>query len=160
MYAKVEMINIQRQKAALAIAMHDNDSAIAILNQAATDIAKQDPKLKEEIDIDLCFLLRDAGQADEARKKWQQLTLKNVKNVRMQLFALCADVDANKLAEAEKKYKALLNDVTGTPMEVTAHEQYLRICEKRDDADAVQNVANQILALDPTNALALKVIQK
>lgn len=158
-YGKAELVNIQRQKAALSFAMHDTDSAIAILSQAASDIAKQEPKLKEEIDIDLCFLLRDAGQADEARKKWQQLMLRNVKNARMQLFALCSDVDANKLVEAEKKYKVLLNEVTGTPMEVPALEQYLRICEKRGDADAMKNVAKQILALDPANEIALKADQ-
>lgn len=158
-YGKTELVNIQRQKAALSIAMHDTDAAIAILNQAASDIAKQDPKLKEEIDIDLCFLLRDAGQADEARKKWQQLMLRNVKNARMQLFALCSDVDAGKLVEAEKKYKVLLNEVTGTPMEVPALEQYLRICDKRGDTDAKKAVAKQILALDPVNEIALQADQ-
>lgn len=158
-YGKIEIVNIQRQKAVLSITMHDKEGAIAILNQAASDIAKIDPKLKEDIDIDLCFLLRDVGQTDEARKKWQQLMLRNVKNARMQLFAICYDVDSNKLAEAEKKYKVLLNEVMGTPIEIAAHEQYLRICEKREDENGKKETAQQILALDPANELALKVFQ-
>jgi len=156
-YATNDLISILRQRAAFAIVTNDSNAAIDNLNKAA-DLAKNDKKLRGEIDVDLCLLLRETGNNDEARKKWQSLILNNVKSPRLSLLNLCFDVDNNKLAEAEKKYNALIDSVTGTPLEVSVLEQYLRIKQLKDEKDEIKTTAERILALDPANVHAQKAL--
>ncbi len=156
-YAANDLISILRQRAAFAIAANDTAAAIDTLNKAA-DMAKSDKKLRSEIDVDLCLLLRETGNNDDARKKWQSLILNNVKSPRFSLLNLCFDVDNNKLAEAEKKYLALIDSVVGTSLEVSVLEQYLRIKVLKDEKDEIKTTAERILALDPANPHAQKAL--
>lgn len=154
---KKVIVEIMRKKAADLVVDGKVDEAVAALANASSEI--QDPKQREEIDIDRCFLMREATPA-EAKKLQQTLILRGAKSEKMSLLGLCFDIDSEKYNEANSKLDMLLKS-DNVAIRISALEQKLRMHDKRgDSADLIKETANALLSISPEHPAAKAALSK
>lgn len=147
-------IALLRQKSACLVQQHNPQEAIATLRRAS---AEADPKLREDIDTDACFLLREASP-EEAKKAFQSLKIRNVKSEKFTLLSLCFDIDDHAFDEADAKITALLASAPA-PVKIPALEQKIRLQKLRGDSQPdISKTAQALLALAPHNAMAKEAL--
>ena len=153
-FDKASFIAVLRQKSTCLIQLGDNDTALATLRQAS---AEADPKTRDEIETDICFLLRETSP-DEAKKMQQSLVLRGTVSDKNTLLNACFDMDEGKFTDAEAKLNALIQP--DSPMAVSALEQKIRLQQKRGDSDdKIRETALTLSKLAPSNAIAKALLQ-
>lgn len=143
-----------RQKSAWLLESGKPQDAIEVLRTASADA---DKKVRDDIDIEICFLLREVALPD-AKKLWQSIALRGVKSEFMTLLSLMFDIDADKYSEAETKIETLLKSENPI-VKLQTLEQKLRLQTKREDAkDDLVATAKSIYALDNQNVKAREIL--
>lgn len=164
-------IAVLRQKSACLVQNGQIDDAVNALKDASAVIDKairsnaDSPtppanlqKLREEIDVETCFLLRESSPAD-AKKLQQSLMLRGAKTEKAILLNLAFDIDAMRFAEAKNKIDTLLqsaNDFIVT----AALEQKLTLLQKQQAPhETLCATARELLSRNKENARALQILQ-
>lgn len=147
-------VALMRQKSTYLLQTKDSEQALATLRQAS---ALADPKVRDEIDADICFLLRESDRS-AAQKLHKELADRHVKSDKMTLLSACFDIDNANWTDAEAKISAL--SAPGAQLAVPALEKYILLRQKRGDSrDAIRETAQKLIEIAPANAIAKEVLE-
>ena len=132
-------IALMRQKSTYLLQTNDAKQALATLQQAS---AAADANLRDEIDTDIAFLLRESDR-DAAQKLLDALSQRGVKSEKMTLLTATFDIDEKRYDDAEAKLTSLIRP--DEPLAIAALEKLILLKQNRGDDDAqIREVARQL----------------
>ncbi len=147
-------IALMRQKSTYLLQTNDAKQALATLQQAS---AAADANLRDEIDTDIAFLLRESDR-DAAQKLLDALSQRGVKSEKMTLLTATFDIDEKRYDDAEAKLTSLIRP--DEPLAIAALEKLILLKQNRGDDDAqIREVARQLAERAPANAIAKQILE-
>ena len=146
-------VALMRQKSTYLLQSNDAEQALATLRQAS---AVADQKLRDEIDTDIAFLLRESD-LDGAKKIHDSLCERGVKSEKMTLLSAAFNVDDKRWDDAETKLKSLIRP--DGSLAVAALENLILLKKSRGDSvDSIREIARQLAERAPANVVAKEVL--
>ena len=147
-------IALMRQKSTYLLQTNDAKQALATLQQAS---AAADANLRDEIDTDIAFLLRESDR-DAAQKLLDALSQRGVKSEKMTLLTATFDIDEKRYDDAEAILTSLIRP--DEPLAIAALEKLILLKQNRGDDDAqIREVARQLAERAPANAIAKQILE-
>ena len=147
-------IALMRQKSTYLLQTNDAKQALATLQQAS---AAADANIRDEIDTDIAFLLRESDR-DAAQKLLDALSQRGVKSEKMTLLTATFDIDEKRYDDAEAKLTSLIRP--DEPLAIAALEKLILLKQNRGDDDAqIREVARQLAERAPANAIAKQILE-